>query len=118
MYNLFHGSEIVGSFDRFDVELSVVFFRWLPIFKDDTGRCRICSLDVRVVKTLKVTRFLRHTQIRLHLGHDALYVAVGINNLNVLKLLLTVVHRILNAEVNEFLLLPFLRYCKFNPFEL
>ncbi len=108
MHDLPHRGKIIGTFDRFDVEFAVVIFRRLSVFKDDTRACGVSPLNVRVVETFQMTRLHRHTQVGLHLGHDALNMTVRIDDLNVLELFLSVVQGVLDAEVDEFSLLPFL----------
>ena len=61
-----HRSEIIGAFDRLDIEMSVIFFGRFGILEHHTRCDRICALNIGVVKTLYVAWKLRETKIRLH----------------------------------------------------
>ncbi len=56
--NLSHRGEIVGTFNRFYVEVAVVLLARLCIFKHHTCRNRMCALNVRIIKALHVNRQL------------------------------------------------------------
>lgn len=80
-----HGSKIVGAFYRFDVEFSIVFLAGFSIFKHHAGSYGIRALNVAVVKTFNVAGFFTKAQVLFHLGHDAIFMPIWVNNLGLFE---------------------------------
>jgi len=99
-----HAGVVVGAFHGLDIEVAVVLFTGLAVFEYHAGAYGVGALDVAIVKALDVAGLFVEAEVFLHLGHEALHVAVGVYDLDVFELFHAVVAAVFEAKLYEVLL--------------
>ncbi len=115
VYDLLHGSKIIGAFHRLHIIVAVIFFAGFAVLENDAGTDRVAALDIGVIETLEVYGQHTHAQVLLQLLQNPLcrFLSGRTLSLRLFALQLVIAH-ILFTELQQLFLVAYFRHHHFG----